>query len=221
MSSEYKSSAWKILGNALGILDTKGISRRVSNEPITPVVGVDLGMQAYNLVSTFDVGTTGAITTFQWVVVGRGGSSNPAPLRQLVANNDDVETVIMGWRIDLALSALADAANLKSLNYYRLRVMGESASDPSVREAYCQRAGYYDWANGKIHLIFSNSPNMTLSPSNMPNIHQEDKPIWVPAGTTLIMCCDIDPVANFAVNATFDVEAWGVTVPKGIRPPFL
>lgn len=224
MSSEYGVKIHQVLNKTLGMLGQRGISKRISTDPLIPTLGVDVGMLAYNPVGVATLGTTGAITTFQWTVVGRGGSNNPVTLQPLVSQNDDLETLIFGWRIDLALSALADAANLKWLNYYRVRVMGEDSAMQTVREAYCQRWGYYDWANGKIHLIISNAPSMSLNQGGgqtIPTVHQEDKPIWVPAGTTLQMCVDIDPVANFAVNATFDVEAWGVTFPKGMRGPFM
>jgi len=222
MSSEFRSKAWRVLSDALGMNDQKAISRRVSNDPITPVVSLDLGMQGYQIVTAFQEGEIGPpdITTFSWALVGGAGSSNPPTLPKLVSNTADVETLIMGWRIDIGMNSIADAANGKFVNYDRVHVLGQSPTDTTIQTSHLEGYGYYDWASGRRHVIITSAPNSVNRDSGIV-IHQEDKPIWVPAGTSMTMFCYLSALANYNANANYRVEAWGVTVPKGIRPPFL
>jgi len=219
VSSEFANRAWLALSRALGIIDPKGVSNRVSNEPIVPVVGLDLGMLSYQKVScAAQITTVAAISTILFPIVSPVITPSPSGLTSF-PNNLELETLIFGFRLSVEIPN-AGTADLKYVNTWR-----DLGTDPTipvvVRSSYQQRFAFFDYAEGNRFCSVSYGPSIQRQVTPIRTELSPDSPIWVPAGGGFAIGMDLDPIDNFQAGCIVTGQAIGVQFPKGVRGPFM
>lgn len=221
MSSETRNSAWRKLSDILGILDPRGISKRVSTDPIIPVVGLDLGMLNYETVfCSTTLATTALTTSIFFPILGDVYTSVPNGINRFPFSAEK-ETLILGWTLSAEIVGAGDPSNLHWVDVYR-----EYGFDPLVFPTTAQlskleRWGYFDFAGGKTKVVTSYGPAQQRSDGTVISTHGPDRPIWIPAGKGFCVRMEVNPLANFAIGTTVYAQAWGVQFPKGARGPWL
>lgn len=220
MSSEYLSPIWKRLGDALSLKDQRGISNRISNTPVTPVLNLDAGMFSYTPVSagaTFNLVAPQASIAF--AIVSPIIQSFPNQLGSF-PNNLELETLILGYQLAVDMSGLGSTEDLNWVDVYCL--WGESPSIPTGLQSRVQRRwGFFDWANGKTRVATSMGPAQQRSDGALLSSISAEKPIWVPAGGGFQVVMELSPVDNFSAGCAIYAQAIGVQFPKGMRGPLM
>lgn len=219
MSSEYSNRIWKYLSDALGVVDAKGISKRISTEPIIPTLAMNV--LPYTLVQCAAQDFPAAPTaTIQFCIVGQNNVPIPNTLQRMVNDNTNLETLIMGWYIEIRIANVADPVNLKSITVDHL-LSTPLGGGGSIYQSAMRQQGYYDFAAGITKQRFTMGPCQTIGNAQIHTIG-EGRPIWVPAGCSYAIQIYTDPgVFNFQTTGQVSASAWGITVPKGLRPPLV
>jgi hypothetical protein len=219
VSSEYSNKIWKALSDAFGIIDPKSISKRISTDPIIPTVSMDV--MPYTIVQCagqdFPAGPT---ATIQFCIVGQNNTPIPATLPRMVTDNSQLETLIIGWLIEIQIAAVGDPVNLNSVTVDHL-LSTPLGGGGSIHQSLLRQIGYFDFAAGITRQQFTMGPNQTIGNATK-HIISQGKPIWVPAGCSYAIQVYTDPtVLNFLATGQITAHAWGITVPKGVKPPLL
>jgi len=225
MASEFQSAISRLMGNALGILDPRGISREVSTEPVIPTINLDIGMTSYvPVVAASSPSLTGAAPTIFWPIVSPIMAPTPGtttPLQKF-PDNTNLETIILGFSMKVEILIVGDPANLKHVN-----VLHHYGTDPAVPVSIIvsrqNRWGYFDFAApGKKIVGIAMGPSQQLSDATVISHQDAIQPIWVPAGRGYAIEFELDAIAaTFGANCVVTTQAIGVQFPKGTRGPFL
>lgn len=220
MSSEYSNRVWKAISDALGMVDQKSVSKRISTDPLVPVVSIPILPYSIVQCAVQDFPAAATASLF-FPVVGPNNSPIPATLQRMALDNSQIDTLIMGWLFSADIVNVADPVNLKQITLTGL-LSTPLGGGGSITQFALRQFGYFDFANQLTRVTFTSGPCMAPGPGGVKNIHNGIAPIWVPAGCSFGMRMETDPgVFNFQTTGQVTAQAWGVTFPKGSCGPFM
>lgn len=216
------------LGEVLGIEDVKQAPQFLRTDELVPTISLDPAMAGLGEFQLFATGAIDGINSFGWMPIGPDAPSftylNFASTAYTTVANK--EHVILGMRITVDYDAAgrnADAAAAMSLSLNASRQASSSTISLNP-ESYIG-----SWAiinNSNLNYVWSHpwwvgQPYLGLdpSPAQPPFKALAMNPVYVPAGSRYRLEVTREGAGNWPANTTASVYAYGVTVPKGMRPP--
>lgn len=218
MSSELGLSgkkAMKALADMLGILSIKQAPSMLKTDELVPVIAADAGWSNYELVSTQGFGSFAAGEADLTLVL-TGSPNNPGdPV--LVEFNEGLEVLVLGFGIRIGFNAVAASAQAgKYLNFDIYMAHGTNTITPvSLRRL---------WQVSVADPVFLAQKDNYYSPASGGGgaVKAWDAPMWIPAGIASLISVYFDDGSAFlggGGSVGWQVEAIGIKVPKGIKPP--
>jgi len=215
----------KALANMLGILSVKQAPSVLKTDELIPVIAADAGWAAYEPFSCFFAGEVTAVfgggspTSLADFYLAIPDNGLPPGYPFFAENNAGYETVILGYSFGLNWNAAAAAADAG--RYINSSVVVEQGTNfPTIGSL--RRSWQVSVADPGV--FFGSSCNSPGALGVTP-IQQLVAPIWVPAGTGLIIQIFPDdgaPFANGGANSIgFTCRAFGVQRSQGVKTPFL
>lgn len=220
MSSELGQSgkrAMKALANQLGIIDVKQAPGLLKTDELTPVIAADAGWASYEVIRATGFGNFG-VGEADITLTLTGPPNNPGdPV--LLENNAGDEVLIYGFTVRTNWNAVAAAALAgKYMNTY------VTFSPDNGNTYYAPFNLRRLWQISVADPVFTVGPNMYFSPASGGGgaVRLIDVPFWIPAGMWCQVSVYFDDGSTFVSGggtAAWAVEALGIKVPRGVKPP--
>lgn len=232
-------SLWRSIAANMGIIDPKVAPGEFKTDQIIPVVGpaYDVGWAQYGIVKAAWEAIIPANTNeFYWWLTG-GFNTQPTWIEGgvgedgsdvLLADNADFEIALIGWFLKLAWNDFGTGDNGQWIGTDFIHSMNPNVSD-NYQSSYIPRAFRVDTTN-IIVTAYIGGPSMSNLTDNYTDhdpMSMAQRPIWIPAGVQVGLGIHRLGASNFPYDipggdyVTATGQAWGVKVPKGIRPPML
>jgi hypothetical protein len=220
----------RALGKVLGIEDVRQAPQFLRTDELIPTIALDPGAAGVAQVQLIGQVSVAGLAGWTWQLIGSPDTlSTPGlPPQAFFANNADVETVILGMRVQLAFTAAGrDAAvgTIHDMRHFRQAATStvsvvRDSSFPSWAIIDPIRRGY-DWSFPMWQRdiwLGSDPPNLAV-----PSAIMAASPIYVPAGSkfgleSFSYLADMSNFSAYPAGTVLNVEAFLVTSPKGMRP---
>lgn len=202
--------AMKGLANMLGIIDVKQAPGLLKTDELVPVIAADAGWAGYEPLFLTQFGNFNVSeSVIEIYFTGDPGA--------LLPDNAGDEVIILGWNIRVNFNAVAAAAqagkylncdiyyyppnNFMTIGNFR-RIYQVSVADP----------------------VLAVGPETFVSPASggAGSMTFMRTPFWIPAGVGASASIYFDDGSSFLSgggSAGWSFEAYGVKVPKGVKPP--
>lgn len=226
MSKIGNRSLMRSLGRVLGIEDVLQAPSKLRTDELIATVGLEpglAGMEQFQLSGTAP--SLDGATNATWVIAGEQSLSHPGfDASNVYAANGEREMVILGMRLQVVYvnPALDNPAQMGLVWYRQAANSIISAAPESTINKWVVTDGtknIYTWSHPYHQDNYVQSGDPTTWIEGGPILAMP--PIYVPAGSVYaVQVLKISGgAATWPAGTTLRCNAFGITVPKGMRPP--
>jgi len=219
-------SLMQSLASVLGLEGVRRGPSTLKQDDLIPVIALDPAMAGYSTWScrndSLEIDEPGS-GTFAWRVVGdqAQGFALAIPTEDTHQNTAGEENVILGMYLEIAYDAAgALADNGKEIEIY-FRRHSDFVSSNVMRESNWLPA--FTVVTSRLRYVWSfpqwSAKQAITSAPTYQQAGASANPIWVPAGTGIDLVVDRMDGSDFPANTVALLASFGVSCPKGFRPP--